>query len=91
MTTSNNLLKLRKFLEGRTGKAMIDYNMIEEDDTVLVCVSGGKDSHALLSILMALQKRAPINFRLIAMNLDQKQPGFPADILPAYFASLGVE
>jgi tRNA 2-thiocytidine biosynthesis protein TtcA len=65
--------------------------MIEEGDTVLVCMSGGKDSHAMLMILLALQERAPINFKLIAMNLDQKQPGFPADILPAYFEKLGVD
>ncbi|MFV0370579.1 MAG: tRNA 2-thiocytidine(32) synthetase TtcA [Azonexus sp.] len=88
---SGTLQKLRKHLESRTGKAIIDYNMIEEGDVVLVCCSGGKDSYTLLSMLLALQQRAPVKFRLIAMNLDQKQPGFPAEILPNYFASLGIE
>ena len=88
---SNNFIKLRNSLISATGKAIGDYNMIEEGDTVLVCMSGGKDSHAMLMILLALKERAPINFKLIAMNLDQKQPGFPADILPTYFKKLGID
>ncbi len=88
---SNNFIKLRNGLISATGKAIGDYNMIEDGDTVLVCMSGGKDSHAMLMILLALQERAPIDFKLIAMNLDQKQPGFPADVLPAYFEKLGVD
>mgnify|MGYP001213466518 FL=1 len=91
MEVSNTVLKLKKQLETRVGKAIFDYNMIEDGDTVLVCVSGGKDSYSLLSILMALRDKAPVKFRLIAMNLDQKQPGFPADVLPRYFESIGIE
>lgn len=88
---SNNLLRLKKKLERGVGEAIADFNMIGDGDVVMVCISGGKDSYTLLSCLMALRERAPVDFRIIAMNLDQRQPGFPADVLPAYFESIGVE
>ncbi len=82
--------KLEKRLCREVGRAIVDYNMIEEGDKVMVCVSGGKDSYGLLDILLKLRARAPIHFDIVAVNLDQKQPGFPEDVLPGYLTALGV-
>lgn len=88
--TSKSFKKLQAFLRGRVGRAIQDYAMIAAGDRVMVCLSGGKDSHTLLDILLHLQQSAPIHFELIAVNLDQKQPGFPAQVLPEYFETIGV-
>jgi len=86
-----NQNKLVKRLQRQVGQAIGDFNMVEEGDRLMVCLSGGKDSYAMLDILLALRKRAPIDFSLIAVNLDQKQPGFPEHVLPSYLEALGVD
>lgn len=87
---TTRLNKLQKRLRREVGSAIADYNMIEEGDRVMCCLSGGKDSYAMLDILLNLQQRAPVQFEIIAVNLDQKQPGFPEDVLPAYLDKLNI-
>ena len=82
--------KLQKRLRRNVANAIVDYNMIGEGDRVMVCLSGGKDSYGMLDILLSLKQSAPIDFEIIAVNLDQKQPGFPEHVLPAYLEDLGV-